>query len=194
MKELLIIFSPSSLARSYQNEFLLVPEKPTEIESLAVGINEKCLLASDLNKNVCVYVDSQIQLKRLSQQEELKKYLKLGMDEGEKMFNAFLKGFIKDYTNIVLLRNLSSKINKEIIEEAFEKLRFHDYVLGPVNDGGYYLIGMKKLDPFLFDEHSSRQEILARDILNYLYNQKSSFYELPQLNEIKESDMAKVIL
>lgn len=193
MKELLIIFTPSLVANSYRNEFVLVPEKQMAMESLVNGIKSKYFLAKDLNKNVCVYTDSQIQLKRIGDHEDLKKYLKLGMDEGEKMFNSFLKGFIKDYTHIVLLRSLSSNINREIIKEAFEKLRDNDYVLGPVNDGGYYLIGMKKLDPFLFDEHSSKKKILVRDIIFYLQNQEYSFYELPVLNENQEADLAKVI-
>lgn len=194
MKELLIIFTPSVAANYYKNEFALLPEKQMPLESLVNGIKTKYFIANDLNKNVCVYTDSQIQLKGIGEHRDLKKYLKLGMDEGEKMFNAFLKGFIKDYTHIVLLRNLSANINREIIKEAFEKLRVNDYVLGPENDGGYYLIGMKKLDPFLFDEHSSKKQILARDIIYYLQNQDYSFCTLPLLNEIQEAGMAKVVL
>jgi glycosyltransferase A (GT-A) superfamily protein (DUF2064 family) len=37
-----------------------------------------------------------------------------------------------------------------MIDEAFEKLGKNNFVIGPANDGGYYLLGMKILLPALF--------------------------------------------
>ena len=42
-------------------------------------------------------------------------------------------------------------LNAGILEHAFEKLLSHDFVLGPAADGGYYLIGMKKFYPAVFE-------------------------------------------
>lgn len=41
-------------------------------------------------------------------------------------------------------------ITPAILEQALESLNDHDLVLGPANDGGYYLIGMKRFYPELF--------------------------------------------
>src|SRR6185503_18317564 len=37
------------------------------------------------------------------------------------------------------------------ITDAFARLATHDVVLGPAQDGGYYLIGLKQADERLFD-------------------------------------------
>jgi rSAM/selenodomain-associated transferase 1 len=43
----------------------------------------------------------------------------------------------------VLVASDSPQLEPETVLEAFRLLRTHDVVLGPVRDGGYYLIGMR---------------------------------------------------
>ena len=43
----------------------------------------------------------------------------------------------------ILIASDSPQITLDPIVEAFEQLERHDLVLGPVDDGGYYLIGMR---------------------------------------------------
>lgn len=42
-------------------------------------------------------------------------------------------------------------ISKAVIVQAFDLLCLHDVVIGPAEDGGYYLIGMKQAHTTLFD-------------------------------------------
>ncbi len=42
-------------------------------------------------------------------------------------------------------------LSAEFVDKAFAALVYHDLVLGPTSDGGYYLIGMKKLLRPLFE-------------------------------------------
>ncbi|HXH88430.1 MAG TPA: TIGR04282 family arsenosugar biosynthesis glycosyltransferase [Gaiellaceae bacterium] len=44
---------------------------------------------------------------------------------------------------VVLIASDSPQLSKEIVLEAFDLLDRNDLVLGPVTDGGYYLIGMR---------------------------------------------------
>jgi rSAM/selenodomain-associated transferase 1 len=44
----------------------------------------------------------------------------------------------------------SPHLPRSVIEEAFETLRAHDLVVGPTDDGGYYLVGAKASHPTLF--------------------------------------------
>lgn len=44
---------------------------------------------------------------------------------------------------IVLIGSDSPHVTVDLIEEAFDRLERNDVVLGPVYDGGYYLIGMR---------------------------------------------------
>lgn len=45
-------------------------------------------------------------------------------------------------SRVVLVASDSPQLKVETIETAFEELDRHDVVIGPVHDGGYYLIGM----------------------------------------------------
>jgi len=41
--------------------------------------------------------------------------------------------------------------DKDVLREAEARLNHADFVLGPASDGGYYLLGMKALEPTLFE-------------------------------------------
>ncbi|MBO0911464.1 MAG: TIGR04282 family arsenosugar biosynthesis glycosyltransferase [Acidobacteria bacterium] len=44
----------------------------------------------------------------------------------------------------------SPHLPREVLEVAFEALAAHDLVVGPTDDGGYYLVGAKAFHPTLF--------------------------------------------
>ena len=74
-----------------------------------------------------------------------------GKNLGERMLNAFKDAFARGYKNVAILGSDSPTLPLENINEAFEKLRKSDLVLGPAEDGGYYLIGLTHDHPGLFD-------------------------------------------
>lgn len=74
-----------------------------------------------------------------------------GKDLGERMHNAFM--YAKDlgaYQSIVIGTD-SPTLPPTFIEEAYERLSDHDMVIGPCQDGGYYLIGLRSSHPELFE-------------------------------------------
>ena len=66
------------------------------------------------------------------------------------MNNAFEKGFEIGYQKIIILGSDLPDLDNDLIKNAFSKLTLNDYVIGPSEDGGYYLLGMKKLNSALF--------------------------------------------
>jgi len=66
-----------------------------------------------------------------------------GRGLGERMFNAF-KSALADQAKAVIIGSDSPGLPVSRIRRAFELLDENDLVLGPANDGGYYLIGLKK--------------------------------------------------
>ena len=72
-------------------------------------------------------------------------------DLGEKMKDAFSRSFALGFTKVVMIGTDCYEINSESISIAFGALSSCDVVLGPALDGGYYLIGMKKMHLELFD-------------------------------------------
>lgn len=71
-------------------------------------------------------------------------------DLGERMEQAFQISFEAGAEKAVIIGSDCPELTSEVLETAFENLETADFVLGPTLDGGYYLLGMKELQPFLF--------------------------------------------
>jgi uncharacterized protein len=68
---------------------------------------------------------------------------------------------------VVAFNSDSPHLPPSILESAFEALVGHDLVVGPTEDGGYYLVGTKVARPMLFDgggmgTKSALEALLAR--------------------------------
>lgn len=93
------------------------------------------------------------------------KKVQSGNDLGEKMKNAFAKGFQAGFQHIVIIGSDLLDITTEDINEAFEVLKTYDYVIGPAEDGGYYLLGMNKLNNTLFENKDWSSNTVLQDTL-----------------------------
>ncbi len=56
------------------------------------------------------------------------------------------------YDQVVIIGTDCLELTSKIINNAFIALNSSDYVLGPANDGGYYLLGLTELNDVLFSE------------------------------------------
>ncbi len=65
-----------------------------------------------------------------------------GRDLGERLSNTFAAFLGDEWDKIVVLGGDSPLLPPAYVEEAFAALDRHDVVLGPAEDGGYYLIGL----------------------------------------------------
>jgi rSAM/selenodomain-associated transferase 1 len=71
-------------------------------------------------------------------------------DLGCRMASAFQTSFVAGINAVVLIGTDCPDLKAQLIAEAFQALCQHDLVLGPALDGGYYLIGLRRLIPELF--------------------------------------------
>ena len=69
---------------------------------------------------------------------------------GDRMANAFHRVFCEGAVRAVLIGTDIPEITADIISAAFDLLSDTDVVLGPAEDGGYYLMGLRKFEPTLF--------------------------------------------
>jgi rSAM/selenodomain-associated transferase 1 len=76
----------------------------------------------------------------------------LGPDLGSRMSAAFEATFNQGYDNAVLIGTDCPELDEYVIDDAFYFLEEADVVLGPADDGGYYLVGLKAPAPGLFQE------------------------------------------
>jgi len=73
-----------------------------------------------------------------------------GANLGERMENAFRKCFAMGYREVVVIGTDTPWMGAERVRQAFAELRANDVVIGPAEDGGYYLLGMRKMVPEIF--------------------------------------------
>ena len=75
-----------------------------------------------------------------------------GADLGERMANAFRLAFALGHRTVVIIGSDSPDLPVEYLRQACRLLEEGDAeaVFGPSEDGGYYLLGMKRLWPELF--------------------------------------------
>jgi len=71
-------------------------------------------------------------------------------DLGIRMAHAFGEAFGEGAPRTVLMGADCPGITADLLGRAFDALQQNDVVIGPANDGGYYLIGLKKAEPRLF--------------------------------------------
>ncbi|MFN2257468.1 MAG: TIGR04282 family arsenosugar biosynthesis glycosyltransferase [Desulfuromonadaceae bacterium] len=69
---------------------------------------------------------------------------------GHRMAHAFEQVFGSGYNRAVMLGTDCPDIEGASVVKALKYLRSADVVLGPAQDGGYYLIGLNELHPGLF--------------------------------------------
>jgi rSAM/selenodomain-associated transferase 1 len=98
-----------------------------------------------------------------------------GNDIGERMKMSFHAALTSGHTRALLIGSDIPDMNEELLLRALTMLDTHDVVMGPAFDGGYYLLGLKKLVPELFEDipwstelvFSASRKILVREELSH---------------------------
>ncbi len=76
-----------------------------------------------------------------------------GGDLGERLTNCFADLFEFGFDSVVAIGADSPTLPEEILVEAFDLLTSeNDVVIGPAEDEGYYLVGMRKLHAEIFND------------------------------------------
>jgi rSAM/selenodomain-associated transferase 1 len=73
-------------------------------------------------------------------------------DLGRRLSNAFYRAFGLGYRRVVVIGSDSPHLRITRLEEAFASVRKGTVVIGPSEDGGYYLLGLGSPAEQLFDE------------------------------------------
>jgi len=105
-----------------------------------------------------------------------------GNDLGLRMQNAFANSFKAGYEKVLIVGSDLYDLKPQHIQKAFDNLDNHDVTIGPAEDGGYYLLGMKTLHPNIFENKEWGTETVREDTLSDLKSQ--SVFLLKELNDI----------
>lgn len=113
-----------------------------------------------------------------------KKEVQQGELLGERMEDAFRTAFKRDYEKVCIIGTDCLELTTEIIERAFNALTKTDVVLGPAKDGGYYLLGMKKILVDVFVNKHWSTHTVTHDTLLDLEQLTLSYTLLPLLSDV----------
>ncbi len=105
------------------------------------------------------------------------KKLQHGNDLGEKMQHAFEEGFSNGYENIIIIGSDLFDLCREDIEKAFSLLLHNNFVIGPADDGGYYLLGMKKIFPKIFQQKKWGTSLVFQETIKDLRKENVAYLE-----------------
>ena len=111
-----------------------------------------------------------------------------GNDLGEKMKNAFKDVLQKKYSKAIIIGTDCPELNSAIVNNAFEQLNHHDIVIGPAADGGYYLLGMKKLYTRLFENIEWSTPTVFEKTISICNYFNYSYFILPTLHDVDVED------
>ena len=107
-----------------------------------------------------------------------------GKNQGEIYKNAFRDVFELGFQKVVLLGVDCPALERRHVQTAFLQLDKYDTCVGMSKDGGYYLIGMKKYTPSLFQNISWGQMTVIGDTFNRMMEQKLRCTFLEELIDI----------
>ena len=107
---------------------------------------------------------------------------------GKKMQSAFENAFAKGYKKISIIGSDCRELTAQIIEQAFAYLQSQDAVIGPANDGGYYLLGLSKPFYDVFKNKFWSTESVYSDTINDFKNAGLTYANLPQLSDVDHEE------
>ncbi len=148
-KQLLIVFAKNIVLGKVKTRLA-----KTQGDSFAFNVYRKLVEITEReslrvqNADVHVYFSDVVIKGKWPNQE---KFMQQGDDLGDRMKHAFEQGFAKGYEKIIGVGADLPDLSAEVMEEGLATLIESDTVFGPSEDGGYYLIGMRKMIPQIFE-------------------------------------------
>ena len=140
-----------------------------------IGMDEACLIYQKLAEHqinqIPIWCHLEIQYSPADALNPMKAWLGDGPSYvaqsegslGDRLRLAAEGAFQKGARAVLFLGGDCPDVTAELIEESAAQLDHCDVVVGPAEDGGYYLIAMKKFQPRLFDKIDwSTDQVLAQ--------------------------------
>jgi uncharacterized protein len=119
-----------------------------------------------------------------------------GNDIGWRMANAFERYFQQQFDAVVLIGGDTPELSVDLFNRVFNSLIDHDIVLGPAYDGGYYLIGFKKVsfNPKYFQNIDWSTDQVFNQTIEIIRNSVNKLYLLEKRIDLDTFDDVKEYL
>ena len=189
-KNLLLIFTRNPELGKCKTRLAATIGDESALEIYKFLLAHTVKITSNLNLAKQVYYSVRVRENDIWDSLLYAKKKQTGSDLGERMANAFQAGFADGFEKICIIGSDLFDLSQEDIEQAFAKLDTHDVVIGPALDGGYYLLGMRKLKPSIFAHKEWGTQTVLKDTLQDLCNENTALLEVKNdvdyFSDIKE--------
>lgn len=110
----------------------------------------------------------------------------MGETVGERMRLAFKRIFSRNtIRKAIIISEDCPQIDEQVLVNGFGALDEKDFVIGPATNGGCYLLGMKSLQPWVFDEVPWAEEKMLDALLSSMNTHQTSYALLPELKTVQ---------
>ncbi|CAM1343091.1 Glycosyltransferase [Tenacibaculum amylolyticum] len=155
-------------------------EKALEIYKFL--LNRTKTIAEELTVDKAVFYSVKVRENDIWDAQIYQKFQQSGEDLGARMQHAFETAFANGYEKVAIIGSDLYDLTPQHIENAFEQLHTHDVVMGPAEDGGYYLLALKQVYPAIFQNKAWGTETVRAATLSDL--EKQNVFLLPVLNDV----------
>ena len=183
-KELLIIFAKVPEAGKVKTRLAVDVGDEKALEVYHALLKHTRTQVLPLAQDKIIYYTPHIVTDDAWEGDHFQKAIQPDGDLGSRMLHAFEQGFAQGYTRICIIGTDCFDLATEHLQQAFQALRDNNVVLGPSQDGGYYLLGMDQPYAELFNNKTWSTESVADETRADVQAHTLSLYELPILNDI----------
>ncbi len=188
-KNLLLIFTRNPELGKAKTRLAKTVGDETALEIYKFLLDKTKQVTTNLSCDKAVYYSVKVRENDIWTSDVFQKHQQKGEDLGIRMLNAFKDGFKAGYEKVMIIGSDLYDLTPNHINDAFSKLNTNDVVIGPAEDGGYYLLGMKNLQSAIFKNKKWGTATVRKDTLNDLH--KVSVHLLEELNDVDVFDDIK---
>lgn len=188
MKQSLLIFTKNPIPGRVKTRLAATVGNEAALSVYKRLLNHSLTITKDLPIHKTVFYSDFIETFDIWNSDIYHKELQIGSDLGERMKNAFEYSFSHGRTETAIIGTDCFELSAAAIRNAFSYLKIYDVVIGPAQDGGYYLLALKELHPDLFEDISWSTNKVLKQTLNICEHLNLSFYLLPVLADIDNED------
>jgi rSAM/selenodomain-associated transferase 1 len=181
-KNLLLIFTRNPELGKAKTRLAKTVGDETALEIYTFLLEKTCNVSAKVTADKAVYYSVKVRYNDIWDENRYQKHQQVGEDLGIRMLHAFKNGFDAGYQKVLIIGSDLYDLTSEIIESAFVELDTNDVVIGPAEDGGYYLLGMNSLHTAIFKNKDWGTSSVRKDTLADLKDKK--VHLLQELNDV----------
>lgn len=193
MSEALLIFVKNLIFGQVKTRLAATAGNEAAINIYKELLQHTNSVTQSVDADKIVFYSSYIDEEDIWNSKHFKKQIQKGKDLGERMQYAFASVFEAGYEKAIIIGTDCPGIDKKILENAFAILNNYDLAIGPARDGGYYLLGMKKLYAELFKEVEWSTDTVLKQTIQKCRQLNLGYALLPVLVDVDEEKDLKYL-